>query len=143
MSHRIITPYAPESQRERYDWRDDSACGPEDTELFFGGAGSSAKRARAICDTCPVKAECLEFALSDPTIVGIFGDTTQSERRQILRDRGIDVRTNPGNEARSRAAYAREQEALRLSARGVDVTVISERLGVSAESVRRYLGGVR
>ncbi len=44
-------------------------------------------RAREVCASCPVSSECLEYALSDPTLQGVWAGTTEVERRQIRRER--------------------------------------------------------
>lgn len=72
-------------------------CSEVDPESFFpqehevyGNLISSnyydEKGAKAICDTCPYKARCLEFALSQQGAVnGIWGGTTEGERRTLRR----------------------------------------------------------
>lgn len=69
-------------------------CQGMDTNLFFPYKGESAREALQACngsDTkpeCPVKAQCLEYALTLPTVcVGIWGGTTQRDRRRIRADR--------------------------------------------------------
>jgi WhiB family redox-sensing transcriptional regulator len=47
---------------------------PEETE-----------RALAICATCPVQRECLDYALEARERFGIWGGKTEKQRRQILR----------------------------------------------------------
>lgn len=37
----------------------------------------------AICDTCPVIDDCLTYALADPTLVGTWDGTTETQRIQI------------------------------------------------------------
>lgn len=65
-------------------------CQGMDTNLFFPYKGESAREALLACNgdethpECPVKAECLDYALSLPTFcVGIWGGTQQKERRRI------------------------------------------------------------
>jgi WhiB family transcriptional regulator, redox-sensing transcriptional regulator len=67
-------------------WMDQGACRGSATRVFFveRGAGS-AKEARAICRSCPVEAECLAYALSDPEVAGVWGATTERERRAMRR----------------------------------------------------------
>lgn len=72
------------------DWRDLAACRDEDPELFFpvselGPGASQAARAKAVCARCPVRAQCLEYAVDNGLDHGIFGGTTESERRNLLR----------------------------------------------------------
>jgi WhiB family transcriptional regulator, redox-sensing transcriptional regulator len=42
---------------------------------------------RALCEGCPVRQECLETALADDSLVGLWGGTTDAERREIRRGR--------------------------------------------------------
>lgn len=49
-------------------WRNDAACGrasEEQLEKFFP-SGRPANEPKSFCATCPVRDECLEFALSSP-----------------------------------------------------------------------------
>lgn len=64
---------------------------------FFPERGKPAERAKQICAQCPVWRECLEFALANHLRDGVFGGTTEKERRVILRARrlGLDVELVP------------------------------------------------
>lgn len=39
----------------------------------------------SVCQSCPVSAQCLQFALSDPSLEGIWGGTTPEERVSLSR----------------------------------------------------------
>ncbi|MGH3758030.1 WhiB family transcriptional regulator [Actinophytocola sp.] len=72
------------------DWRNRAACRDEDPELFFpisdvGPAARQAEQAKAVCARCPVRAQCLNFALDNGLDHGIFGGTTERERRELAR----------------------------------------------------------
>jgi hypothetical protein len=41
------------------------------------------KEAKAICAACPYKIRCLEYALKDPSLQGIWGGTTERTRRTM------------------------------------------------------------
>jgi WhiB family transcriptional regulator, redox-sensing transcriptional regulator len=76
--------------RERPDWRDDAACLHADPDLFFpvGTAGPALRQvdeAKRICRTCLVRTPCLTWALDHGTSAGIWGGTTEEERRAIRR----------------------------------------------------------
>jgi WhiB family redox-sensing transcriptional regulator len=79
-------------------WRASAACIGADSNLFFPEPGKvgnwQAKQARMICFDCPVRAECLEYALGFPGQPGIWGGTSEKERRTILRNRGRIVSTS-------------------------------------------------
>lgn len=73
------------SQRE---WRKEAACKDTDPDLFFpigttGPAIEQIENAKAICRQCDVQQECLEFALSTNQDSGIWGGTSEEERRKI------------------------------------------------------------
>jgi WhiB family redox-sensing transcriptional regulator len=74
------------------DWRAAGACLAADPDLFFPlgastAAGPDTSRALRICDECPVKRECLEFAMRTHEAEGIWGGTTPEERVRVLRSR--------------------------------------------------------
>lgn len=62
----------------------DIACKDVDTNLFFSELKSKIEKAKTICNSCPVKPECLEFALNDGIEFGIFGGATPQERKQLV-----------------------------------------------------------
>lgn len=75
-------------------WADRAACTPMDADLFYAPHGertdSDARRdredaAKSICAACPVRAECLTYALETRQHEGIWGGTTEIERRAIAR----------------------------------------------------------
>ena len=74
------------------DWRHRAACRDEDPELFFpiSGIGPGARQeaeAKAVCARCPVREQCLRYALDNGLDHGIFGGTTEPERRELTRTR--------------------------------------------------------
>ncbi len=74
-------------------WLRDAACLNEDAELFFPLAetGPANERqiaqAKAVCAGCPVKTDCLRFALDNGLDEGVFGGLTPEERRKLVRTR--------------------------------------------------------
>jgi WhiB family redox-sensing transcriptional regulator len=68
-------------------WMVDAACAGMDPEYFFPERNSSAELAKAICQSCPVAAQCLDFALNHAEDHGIWGGTNQKERRALRRAR--------------------------------------------------------
>lgn len=55
------------------------------TATYFPGNGQSAQTAKETCLSCPVRRECLEYALADPEVVGVWGGTTEGERWAMRR----------------------------------------------------------
>ena len=74
-------------------WRDDAACRWLKTSIFFpkdAREPDAYKTARAICETCTVRTDCLSLVLGlEPTDDkwGMFGGLTPSERRVMKRQR--------------------------------------------------------
>ena len=90
----------------RHGWRRLAACRDEDTDLFFpngetGEALEQAEMAKAICATCPVRVECLEFALTTNQPYGIFGGLTEAERKSLQRRRNRQRRDRGADETRA------------------------------------------
>jgi WhiB family redox-sensing transcriptional regulator len=68
------------------DWRDQAACIQyADRVEFFPARGESTREAKAVCATCSVRRECLEYALQWDHLCGVWGGTSERERRQVRR----------------------------------------------------------
>ncbi|MEU1621071.1 WhiB family transcriptional regulator [Streptomyces sp. NPDC008238] len=72
------------------NWREAAACSEEDPELFFPISGSGLGmvqigEAKAVCHRCPVRERCLEWALGAGPMEGVWGGTTEAERRAMQR----------------------------------------------------------
>lgn len=74
----------------RESWHDRAVCAQTDPELFFPGKGelSKSKTAKQLCFTCPVRLQCLEWALANDERWGVWGGTTGYERSS-LRDKRV------------------------------------------------------
>ena len=68
-------------------WHQHGACRGADPNLFFPERGESVKEAKAVCERCPVRAECLDYAMENHEVVGIWGGLSARERRQLSRTR--------------------------------------------------------
>jgi WhiB family redox-sensing transcriptional regulator len=69
-------------------WRDDAACLNADPDLFFpigttGPVLDQIDEAKRICRACPVRTPCLAWALDLGRAAGIWGGTTEDERRAL------------------------------------------------------------
>jgi WhiB family redox-sensing transcriptional regulator len=86
--------------RWEYGWQWRAACRGEDSSLFFAPnhlelkeeRSSRERRAKAICAVCPVRIECLEYALRIREPHGIWGGLNEPERRQMIRERERHLR---------------------------------------------------
>jgi WhiB family transcriptional regulator, redox-sensing transcriptional regulator len=75
---------------ERTNWRDHAACSHQDPDLFFpvstsGASLSDIEAAKRVCQRCPVMTACLRRALDLGQVSGIWGGTTEDERRALRR----------------------------------------------------------
>ena len=85
-THTLLAALLPDTGAE--DWRGDALCAQTDPDIFFPDRGGSIADARAICLACPVRAECLEFALTHRIREGIWGGLGDRDRRRLIARRG-------------------------------------------------------
>jgi WhiB family redox-sensing transcriptional regulator len=67
------------------DWVAHGTCGQVDPEVFFPPKGASAEPAKAVCRACPVRPQCLDYALANRERHGVWGGMSERERRALLR----------------------------------------------------------
>ncbi len=84
----MVTTFSRTFDWDDEGWRDRAACRDVDPELFFpvgstGDAVQEIEAAKAVCRTCPVRAECLEFALQANQEAGVWGGASEEERRKM------------------------------------------------------------
>lgn len=76
---------------EGKEWRDYAACLNHDNDLFFPDPSNNeqAAEAKAICATCPVQNDCLEFILNASPVLGygIWAGKTSKQLSRIRADR--------------------------------------------------------
>jgi WhiB family redox-sensing transcriptional regulator len=65
-------------------WMDGAACAGKPLEWWYPATphapNGQARAAKALCNTCPVQTECLQFALDSDDRHGIFGGLLPHER---------------------------------------------------------------
>ena len=66
-------------------WRGDARCRGTEAEVFYapGTDGPDSDVARAMCLGCPVRVQCLDFAVATGELFGVWGGTTPRERRRL------------------------------------------------------------
>jgi WhiB family redox-sensing transcriptional regulator len=80
---------------EDVDWQQDAECRGADANLFFAPTHQETKEERAVregqaksvCARCPVREQCLRFALATREPHGIWGGLNEIERRHMLERR--------------------------------------------------------
>ncbi|MFI7125937.1 WhiB family transcriptional regulator [Nonomuraea sp. NPDC050153] len=80
-------------QRINWKWQDDAIC-TDDPLLFFGPDGERQPErdlreslASELCSWCPVRTECLDYALSRPEKYGYWAGLNEDERKTERRRR--------------------------------------------------------
>lgn len=75
------------------DWYPQAKCKGMDSNLFFPERGNPAYAAYDTCATCPVRSDCRQHALDTGEHNGIWGATSERERRRIRRQQRTTNKT--------------------------------------------------
>lgn len=67
------------------EWQERAACSDADLELFYSVEDDDVRAALAYCRTCVVRQACLEHAMAQREAFGVWGGTTERERRRVFR----------------------------------------------------------
>ena len=65
-------------------WMALAKCRDMDPSFFFPSDGGGERAAQRICAVCPVKISCLEYSLDNRMDDGVWGGTSERERRFLL-----------------------------------------------------------
>ncbi|MCW8220052.1 WhiB family transcriptional regulator [Streptomyces halstedii] len=81
------------------NWRTHAACRDEDPDLFFpigttGPALVQTEEAKTVCRGCPVRQQCLDWALENNQDAGVWGGLGETERRTLKRRSRRQARSN-------------------------------------------------
>ena len=117
---------------DRPDWHHQAACRGCDPDLFYPERGATVTAAKAICAACPVRGECLDYALEVGEHHGIWGGTSERQRKRIRLGVAVGAR-------RGSIGAARRRQVASMRADGVTVTQIARELGLCRRTVHRYL----
>lgn len=90
MNTGTIAERLPAAHSNSYDWQRHGVCRvPEGTAIMFGPDGEHYRdkrmrlqRAKALCQPCPVRRNCLDHALTVGEPYGVWGGLDASERRR-------------------------------------------------------------
>lgn len=127
----VVRPQGLQPSPDSMDWQDQALCAQTDPEVFFGVDGSDKDRATALCLECPVRKECLDYAMQNIEEHGIWGATTPAQRRSALKAAG-------GLYTRTKLDKATTDErALMLVANGHTATEAAAILATSVRYIER------
>ncbi len=101
----MATPASVSGPDDEVMWQHQAACRDVDTNVFFpvGTVGmteydAAVREAKRVCAWCPVKQECLDYAIRELGVgsanddLGIYGGMTFAERRSFVRKRRGNAR---------------------------------------------------
>lgn len=73
------------------EWQDRAICRAVDGDIFFAVGSAQEHQAKGVCKTCPVRWECLAYALRHRVEHGVWGGMTDRERRRVLNRTRLDA----------------------------------------------------
>ena len=76
-------------------WMSHGNCAHRDPSMFFPSDGVGVEIARRACEGCPVKTQCLEYAIAERIDHGVWGGCSERERRRIIRSRQVKPADQP------------------------------------------------
>lgn len=108
-------------------------CAQVDPDFFFPDSKREYQARlpllQSICNQCPHKSECAEFAIDEDITDGFWGGLTPDQRERISRSRGVHF------DRRHRKLH----EILQKKLHGWTVENIAESMGIDVASVERTL----
>lgn len=75
--------YSTDGEDGELAWQADALCAQTDPEAFFPEKGGSTRDAKRVCNECPVRDACLEYAMENDERFGIWGGLSERERRRL------------------------------------------------------------
>jgi WhiB family redox-sensing transcriptional regulator len=87
----------PPAGRIDTEWMAHGNCAQEPPGTLFPVDGIGTEVARRICADCPVRQECLEYALANRIDHGVWGGASERERRRILKRRRLALLAKTGS----------------------------------------------
>jgi len=120
-------------------WQRHAACTDTDPDLFFPVTPDQAEAAKHVCAVCPVRRECLAWSIKTRQDAGVWGGLTETERKDLLRERTtrfVEKVLGP-KPKRPAVALVLDQywRVVELREEGWGRRRLAANLGVSAESV--------
>lgn len=124
-----------------YDWRDDAACRehPEPETWFPVGSSPEAlqaeEAAKRVCNRCPVRTDCLDWAMDTGQDTGVWGGVSEYDRADLT-GRHQQYRTSPDDRpAWQVIVETRLGEFRRLEAEGLSVWEIGQRMRTNGHTI--------
>lgn len=68
-------------------WRNEGLCREVDPDAWYPEKGDPVGPAKRVCQQCPVRMQCLEYALANREAWGVWGGLSTRERQKLLTQR--------------------------------------------------------
>ena len=118
------------------EWMANALCRRSDPDLFYPGTGHSSQEGRAVCARCPVRTECLAYAIEHREYYGVWGGLSERQRRHMRETGGRSV-NRTGSDAKQN--QGRTEMVRKLAATFSD-SEIATQLGCPRRTVMRIRG---
>lgn len=108
LSQRLTNTYQKHLETEAHEWYANARCKNDDSiysNYLYVTDDRAAKVNRSFCNTCPVRLECLEYAIIMREQYGIWGGTTENQRKNLVRS----LRRNLSHDALLENPFYRRQ----------------------------------
>jgi len=81
----VAIVHVAEEIEDDLSWRADALCAQTDPSAFYPEAGQAdvSEVAKKVCGHCDVRSKCLEYALVNKEVYGIWGGLSERERRRL------------------------------------------------------------
>jgi len=130
----------------RDDWKASALCAEGDPDEWFPERNESPLAAQSICSRCPVRTECLEYAIVNDERYGVWGGTLPADREEIRKSRGIvrvPSRSEWDNEQRRRQADEILADYESIVRAGLDTQPLADKLGCSKSNLHKRMAWAR
>ncbi len=113
------------------EWMTSALCAQVDPELFYPEKGGSTREAEQVCAACPVRAECLAYALAHGERFGVWGGESERSRRALSRTGQSPIRETVPR------VLPRVAQVRRLTGAGLSDRQVGDRIGCTTRTVAR------
>jgi WhiB family redox-sensing transcriptional regulator len=124
------------------EWMGEALCRQSDPELFYPDTGHNSRDARAVCVRCPVKAECLAYAIEHHERYGVWGGLSERQRRHLRETGGRSV-NRTRTDAREQPWWQRGPDEREGVVRELAATLTDAQIGVRLGCHRKTVLAIR
>jgi WhiB family redox-sensing transcriptional regulator len=116
-------------------WTVDALCARTGGDAHYPEDGGSTAEAKAICAACDVRERCLQYALDNNEVHGVWGGLAPRERRHLRRHGTLRVKPEP----QERELTPKHLARLALYQAGATTAQIADACGVRRSVIENWL----